>query len=584
MTAQETLYDYLGAFVDELVRSGVRHVCISPGSRSTPLAMRFADHPDVKIWVHIDERSSAFFALGMAKTSRCPVALVCTSGSAAANYFPAVVEAFYGRVPLIVLTADRPHELRDVGAPQTIDQLRLYGGHVKWFVEMALPEATPEMLRYARTTAARAAFLAASNPAGPVHLNFPFREPLVPIPVKGTDTFARPAGKPYVRAVQGERCLAEATLKRLAEEVRQTARGLVICGPQDNPGLAEAVAELAEILDYPVLADPLSQVRCGSHNKGHVVSAYDAFLRHAGFAENTVPELVIRFGAMPVSKPLLMYLKRHASCRQMVVDVGERWNEPTLLADEKIDADPAVFCRQLTEKLHAIGRPSRSGGWFKLWEEANGRAETAMRAAMEGMDEGFFEGRVFVELAELMPDGAVLYVGNSMPVRDLDTFYPRGDKRVRFLGNRGVNGIDGIVSSSIGAGAASDEPVVLVIGDLSFYHDLNGLLAAKQHGLKITIVLLNNNGGGIFSFLPQAGHPRYFEQLFGTPIGLDFQKAVEMYGGRFTRAEDWEGFRAAVRDGLNGGGLSVVEVRTDRALNVKLHGKIWQAVSQALAE
>ncbi|BCJ86308.1 2-succinyl-5-enolpyruvyl-6-hydroxy-3-cyclohexene-1-carboxylic-acid synthase [Effusibacillus dendaii] len=589
MKNEELLHHYLGALIDELARSGVRHVCICPGSRSTPLAMRFADHPGFRIWIHIDERSAAFFALGMAKTLREPVALVCTSGTASANFFPAVVEAFHGRVPLIVLTADRPHELRDIGAPQTIDQLRLYGTHVKWFTEMALPETTPDMFRYVRTVASRAAAVAATAPSGPVHLNFPLREPLVPSAAEEANSFARTAEQPYVSAIRGEHHLSGPQMQQLADQLRRTANGLIVCGPLDQPDFAKSVVALAETLGYPVLADPLSQVRCGSHRKDVVINSYDAFLRDSRFVEDTVPEVVIRLGAMPVSKPLLLYLKRHSACRQIVVDTIERWNEPTLLATELVHASPVLFCQELNAQLASqsglSGVPAVSvrgdASWLKIWQTANEQTELAMQDTVLSMQEPF-EGRVFTELADLLPDGSVLYVGNSMPVRDQDTFFPRKDQDIRFLANRGANGIDGIVSSSLGAAAASEGPVVLVIGDLSFYHDLNGLLAAKRHGLHLTIILLNNDGGGIFSFLPQAEHPRHFETLFGTPIGLDFEKAVEMYGGSFTRPENWDTFRRSVTSALEGDGLHVIELRTDRQLNVRQHRQIWKAVSDML--
>ncbi|HEU5102162.1 MAG TPA: 2-succinyl-5-enolpyruvyl-6-hydroxy-3-cyclohexene-1-carboxylic-acid synthase [Roseiflexaceae bacterium] len=572
----------VGAFVDELARSGVRHFCVCPGSRSTPLALTIARHPATKLWMHLDERSAAFFGLGLAKTLREPVALVCTSGTAAANFLPAVVEAFLARVPLVVLTADRPHELRDVGAPQTIDQAKLFGAHAKWFVDLAEPDAAAGMLRYVRVVASRAVATARRGPPGPVHINCPYREPLLPDPaLAAAAAEQRPDDRAYVRVAAGPRLPDAALVTRLAGELRAAPRGLIVCGPQDDPLLAGAVVKLAGALGYPVLADPLSGLRHGGHDRALVLDCYDAFLRDAAFVERFGPEAVLRFGAMPVSKPVLLYLQRHHGCRQIVVDGDGGWNEPTLLASDMIHADGRLLCQALVEAIASPSSPNMTG-WAHTWRAADRAARAAIGRRMEGLDE-LFEGKVFAELAALLPDGALLYAGNSMPIRDLDTFFSGGSHGVRLLGNRGANGIDGVVSSALGAAAAERGPAVLVIGDLSFYHDSNGLLAAMQHHLDLTIVLINNDGGGIFSFLPQAGEPEHFETLFGTPHGQDFRPLAQMYGAGYERVGDWPAFRAAVRGGLAAGGLRIVEVPTARARNVTLHREIWKVVSEALA-
>jgi 2-succinyl-5-enolpyruvyl-6-hydroxy-3-cyclohexene-1-carboxylate synthase len=579
MDTQHALAWSVGALVDELGRAGVRHFCVCPGSRSTPLALTIAREPAAKLWMHLDERSAAFFALGLAKTLREPVALVCTSGTAAANFLPAVVEAFYARVPLVVLTADRPHELRGVGAPQTIDQVNLFGAHVKWFVDMAEPDATPQMLRYVRAVASRAVATARRGPAGPVHLNCPYREPLIPDLAAPAAPAARPEGRAYVTVAAGPRAPEADLVGALAADLRAAPRGLILAGPQDDPRLAHAVVRLAAALGYPILADPLSGLRRGSHDRALVLDCYDAFLRDAGFVERYAPELVLRFGAMPTSKPVLLYLQHYAACRQIVVDGDGGWNEPTLLASDVVHADGRLLCEALVAVLPA---PTEQTGWAAAWQSADRRARAAITAYFEGMDE-LFEGKVFAELAALLPEGALLYAGNSMPVRDMDTFFFGGERAVRLLANRGANGIDGVVSSALGASVANAGPTVLAIGDLSFYHDSNGLLAAMQHGLDLTIVLLNNDGGGIFSFLPQAGQPEHFEQLFGTPHGLDFRPLAQVYGARYERVSSWEAFRTAVLHGLEAGGLQIVEVPTERNRNVTLHRELWKDVSEALA-
>ena len=584
---QAAIYVSAGALVDELVRSGVRHYCVCPGSRSTPLALMIARHPGARLWMHLDERSCAFFGLGLAKALREPIALVCTSGTAAANFLPAIVEAFYARVPLVVLTADRPHELRDCGAPQTIDQLRLYGSHVKWFFDLEEPLASPELVAHVRTVACRAVATARLGPAGPVHLNCPYREPLLPADGGRRAAFeevvweGRPDGRPYVAVSDGPRWPDTRQVAELAAVLGAARRGLIICGPQDDPGLAEPLVSLASALGYPILADPLSGVLCGDHDRTLVLDCYDAFLRDADFVERFAPELVMRFGAMPTSKPVQLYLERHASCRQIVVDGDAGWDEPTQLASDMVYTDARLLCEALAGALPRSRGDTESETWAAAWRTADRLARTAIAARLSQVDE-MSEGKVFAELAELLPAGALLYAGNSMPVRDLDTFFPGSDRPIRFLSNRGANGVDGVVSSALGASAAGLGPLVLVIGDISFYHDSNGLLAAKQHDLDATIVLLNNDGGGIFSFLPQADYPEHFETLFGTPHGLDFAPLAATYGASFTKVSSWDQFRAAVRQGIEGGGLHVVEVPTERSRNVTLHRELWPLVSAAL--
>jgi 2-succinyl-5-enolpyruvyl-6-hydroxy-3-cyclohexene-1-carboxylate synthase len=595
-------YAFVCAFVDELQRAGIRNVVICPGSRSTPLALAFAAQPGIRTWMHADERSAAYFGLGMAKQLRQPVALLCTSGTAAANFFPAVVEAKLTHVPLLVLTADRPHELRDNGAPQSIDQNRLYGTYVKWFVEVALPEATNAALRYIRTIADRAAALTQAIPAGPVHLNFPFREPLTPEPIP--DQSLPPVAQRDLVAWQGrldnatyvevrevpQGAPTSTTIAHLIDKVRVAQRGLIIVGPNDDPTLTETFVRLAHRLGYPILADPLSQLRCGVHDQALVLSSYDAFLRIDSFIESVSPELILRFGAMPTSKPLLLYLKHYPTCPLVVIDGHAGWEEPTQLASELFHTNPGAFCQSLLTALEQHNgsedkQPSVPQAWLTTWQVADKVTRQALQAAIQDFDE-LFEGRVFTELTNLLPDSTMLYVGNSMPVRDLDTFFWGSEHRIRIMGNRGANGIDGVVSSALGASAGTGqyEAAVLVLGDLSFYHDLNGLLATRLHQLNLTIVLINNDGGGIFSFLPQAAYPEHFEQLFGTPTGLDFRPVVQMYGGQFQKVDTWEQFRKAVNRGLNTGGLHVIEVPTERPGNVKMHRQLWEAVGKALTE
>ncbi|NWJ48094.1 MAG: 2-succinyl-5-enolpyruvyl-6-hydroxy-3-cyclohexene-1-carboxylic-acid synthase [Chloroflexi bacterium] len=584
-------YAYVDAFVEELARAGMQHVVISPGSRSTPLAYSFARNGNIKVWMQYDERSGAFFALGMAKASRKPVALVCTSGTAAANYFPAITEAQLSRVPLLVLTADRPPELRNNGAPQAIDQLKIYGDYVKLFVEAALPEASEDMLRYARTIAGRAFGTALAKPSGAVHINFPFREPLIPAPIPGQPLPAvekrnleawqgRAGAKTYVTLSQAPRRLAKPELGNLAQTLSSQQRGVIICGAIDEPELSEQLVKLAETLQFPILADPLSGLRTGSHDKNLIIDNYDAFLRDEAIVAGFAPSMVLRFGAMPTAKPVLLWLKRFSECPQIVVDSGDGWQEPTMLATEIIHADPTLLCRDLCMQL-ADSQSTTENSWLSGWLEASHLAHETVQAIMGELDEPF-EGKIFTELRELLPEGAILFSSNSMPVRDMDTFFSSTDRNIRLMCNRGANGIDGVVSSALGAGAVTSAPLTLVIGDLSFYHDMNGLLAAKLHQLNATIILINNDGGGIFSFLPQASYPENFELLFGTPHGLDFRHVAALYGAEYTLSTNWHTFREAVSSSFAKPGLKIIEIPTTRAQNVIQHRRFWGPIAERI--
>ncbi len=345
----EALDVRVGAFVHELARAGVQPARACPGSRSTPLAIKLAQHPRIKLWMHLDERSAAYFGIGLARATRQPVVLLATSGTAAANFMPAVVEASLGRVPLIVLTADRPHELRDVGAAQTIDQLRLYGEHARWFIDLPEPELTPEHVRLVRTVAGRAFGTARREPAGPVHVNWPFREPLVPEPTPG-QWGARAGQRPYVAVESGVLSPSAELTGALERALAATQKGVIVCGPQDDPGLPDAVTRLAERLGYPVLADALSGVRTGPHDRSQVIDTFDAFLRDAPTVDRLAPELILRFGAVPTSKPLLQFLQRYPSARQIVVDPGG-WPEPTGLDIDLLQLAPGLLCNDLSPAL-----------------------------------------------------------------------------------------------------------------------------------------------------------------------------------------------------------------------------------------
>jgi 2-succinyl-5-enolpyruvyl-6-hydroxy-3-cyclohexene-1-carboxylate synthase len=588
VTSAVDTYVLLRAFVDELVRSGMRAACTSPGSRSAPLALTLARESRLRCYSHVDERCAGFFALGLAKASRLPVAVTCTSGTAAAELLPAAIEAHEARVPLLLLTADRPPELRGNGAGQAIDQLKLYGDAAKWFFDVGTHEATPERLRWMRTLACRAYTTAREGRPGVVHLNFALREPLVSDEALAQDTTGRSDDAPYVRRFSGSRG-GDLAKQEMHEAISHARRGVIVAGREERGDLdwsaGEAAAAFAVALGWPLLGDPLSGARRGPAAVAH----YDALLRHDAFAASVRPDLVLRVGDLPVSKPLRGWLAGLTDVPQVALDPDGAWQDPAAVLSRSFALDPASALGE-----DGDGIAPADADWLARWRSADELAAEAILGVLGG--ETPSEPRVALELGTLLPEHATLFVASSMPVRDIETFWPIRRDPPRVLCNRGANGIDGTVSSAFGAAAAADGPVVLLIGDVALAHDIGGLLAARRLGLKLTIVLLDNGGGGIFDFLPVAGaamaretdplhdsEQDIYTRHIATPTGLDFSDAASLYGLSHERAEDVAQFRSALERALARESSSIVEVRGDRAANVQLHRRVWQAVSAALA-
>ncbi len=572
MNYTEALTRYTANFIDELVARGVRDVVVSPGSRSTPLAVLVAEHEEIEDWVVIDERSAGYFALGIAQATDRPVALVCTSGTAVANYFPAVVEAYYARVPLLVLTADRPHELRDIGASQTIDQIKMFGHFVKGSFEMAPPKADEASLAYVRNRASRAVKRSLLDNPGPVHVNFPFDEPLMP-DITLPNLWQRQKGQEKTEWFVGKKQLDELMLDELLERIESKEKGLIVCGPQRDKALVDELIQLSDKLRIPILADPLSQLRTTPYVKDTVMGSYDAYLRSEKVRQGMKPDYILRFGAMPISKHLSFYLKEHADVPQYIIENYDHVREPLNVSSNYIVADGAGLCKALNQRVSPNRKQTTA--WFEKWLKMENEARNVLS---QGMVQGqLTEGRVSQIVLDSLEDGSHFFVANSMPVRDVDTFLIPTSKDIRLYANRGVSGIDGTLSSAIGV-AATGKKVTLLIGDLSFYHDLNSLFIAKRYELPITIILINNNGGGIFSFLPQAKEEKHFEHLFGTPLNIDFAHAVEMYEGDYFLVEKEEELKEVLLKDKKRKGFSVIEVQTDRVENVTWHRALWDEI------
>lgn len=566
------------AFVEELARCGVRRAVISPGSRSTPLAVALWRQPEIDVSVIVDERSAAFFALGAAQASGVPVAMLCTSGTAAANFHPAICEADQSAVPLIALTADRPPELRGIGAGQTIDQLNLYGSAVRWFCEVGAHDADDDGLLHYRSTACRAFAEARGEPRpGPVHLNLAWREPLAPVPVKG----AVKAEDPLALEGRGERPLTAVTpidlepteflLDEVAKHIDEAISGAIVAGRQLDPELREPLAHLAQAAGFPILADPTSQVRCGPHDRSHVVGAYDLLLRDDRFATRVVPDLVLRFGEMPTSKPLRAWLAA-SGADEIVVDPLAGWNEPGRRAAALLRADPVELAAGWAARL-GEGRPAP-----QLWLEAEESAQQAIREELASLDHPTEPG-LQLELGGALRDGELLYTASSMPIRDQEAFFPVSEADLTFLCNRGANGIDGLVSSGIGAAAANGRPTTIVTGDLGLLHDLGSLAAVSEADAPVRVVVIDNDGGGIFHFLPQesALDASEFEALLGTPRGLDVGRAAALFGLEHLRVDDFAELPKAL-----GAGTGLIEVPVDRQANVDLHRRLADRVAAAV--
>lgn len=565
------------ALIGELQAAGVVAAVVSPGSRSTPLALAVVQQPGLPHSIHLDERNAAFHALGYAKSTGRPVVVLCTSGTAGANFLPAVAEASHSRVPLVVLTADRPPELRAWGAAQTMEQRGLYAAFTRWQEEAPCPsEGVGES--YARALARRAVREATGPSPGPVHLNLPFREPLVPALIDDAPAPARPAAEREPALVAELRDPGGA----LVAELRGVRRGVLLFGPEaDDPLLAATAGRAARLLGWPVIADPASGLRAGRALDGVLLSRADLLLRDGDTADVLGPELVVRCGGWPTSKAVNQWLARHAAADVWLVDPAAGGRDPQHRATRVLRATARQFCELVAA---APAAAPDDGRWLARWRHADRVAGAALEQSLAG-EERFLAPHLASALWQALPHGALLYAANSMAIRDVDAFAGARDPDLRVLANRGVNGIDGQVSAALGAAAGSRRPTVLWCGDLTLLHDLAGLLAGRLHGADLTIVVSNDDGGGIFEYLPvaQAVPRAVFEPVFAVPHGLDLGELARGLGWNAVRVTSADGLRSALAGAL-AGGLHVIEVCVDRAANTAFHLAINGAVRARLRQ
>ena len=574
---------YANIFVDELIRSGLKHVCFVPGSRHTPLILAFAKHKhEIKIYSHLDERSASFFALGLALALDEPVAMVCTSGSAGANFFPAIIEAHQSRVPLIVLTADRPHELRQSGANQTIDQVKMFGDFVLWFYDAPLPEENPPAvaLRNLRTLAARTVAKANGIRKGVVHINMPFRKPLEPTNGENNVALENPEKSELSPQIKAPRYtwdgIYSLDVDMLLNKIRTKTNGIIIAGTRNNVDL-NRLLEVAEKYQMPIFVDFLQNPTLDIMSKW-IVRGYETFLHSKLDIEKL--DIVVRFGSLPISKQLSDYLaKNQPEYYVQVSNIGE-WSDDSHMVDTLIQADETNIAMLLafqevqllvnTDSMRKTRRYERI-----TWQVIDHEIETGE----------YFDGGVVYDVVDLIPDESTLFGGNSLPVRHLDQFGKPTNKRIYAYANRGASGIDGNISTALGTGAARpDKPLVAIIGDITFYHDMNGLMAVHRCGVPITIVLLNNDGGGIFHRLPVSKHDPDFTNYFVTAHGLDYSHSAKLYGLDYVRADTRDEFRQAFTESVTNRASTIIEVRTNAIADLKRRNEIVAAVHARLKE
>ena len=569
--------EYIAALVDEFYQLGVRHAVFSPGSRSTTMAMLFKEHEGFETYMNIDERSASFMALGIAKAHKEPTVLVCTSGSAVAHYLPAVLEAQYTGVPLIVLSADRPHTLLHVGAPQTVDQHKIFGTAVNYFEELAVPQES-HYYTYPRQVARKSYMKAMDTKKGPVHINVPLFEPLVPELSRNHFEAGRSSFK-VVKPNYGSvfDCRHENDLthinnavdiahgndgtKEINDLLERYERILILAGPQIDIDEADMIRSFGESLQAPILADPLSNVR-GCDTSNVVISTYDALLAGKALWHELKPDCVIQFGQIVVSKRVQQMIASWTDVEYIEVNPTMDSMNPTGKTTMHMQASIDVF-------THLHGKNNSSDTYLNIWRRLDQAGKKQLSTAID--EPHCFEGRTIRELQKQIPEDGQIFVANSMTIRDFDYFWFSGESKAVLYGNRGVNGIDGTISTALGL-AVNGRPTYLVTGDLSLFHDLNGLAVAKTHNLNLTIILHNNDGGGIFEYLPQKG-TKHFDYLFSTSQGLDYSGAAKLYGCGYTKISSPNELSSVLANVSQETGVHIIEIPTNREYSRELHKK-----------
>ena len=560
-------------FVNQLVSLGVKYACISPGSRSTPLTISFSKQKKIKCFVHIDERVSGFFTMGLAKATNTPVAVVTTSGTATAELYPAIIEAYQQRIPLIICTADRPPEMINTGANQTIIQWNLYKNHIRWFKNVGIPYLTERKFSYLKKVTHKAFKISSHLNKGPVHLNFPFSKPLEP------DTFTDEIDEELFNEIFKPISISSKSIKQIesrkkskkiidiiSEKISGSQNGLIITGPLDyNPTLISKIKLLSKITGYPILADGISQLRFNNKKSDkNICVNYDTILRSEEFKKNYVPEIIIQFGRTPTSTILEDYLTISDHKRFIINEYGDLF-DPSGKTKRAIQFDPVLFCESLIEKLQANYAARENNNWLKDFQKADALVEEIKNQQLKKLGLKY-EPKVIWELFNILPNNSNLMIGNSLPVRDFDWFCGKIGINIKTFYNRGASGIDGITSTALGI-ASKINPLILLTGDLSFLHDSNALMAAKKLAIPLIVVIINNNGGGIFNALPIASNKKIFKDFFITPHNLNIGKIVKSFGLNHYLIKNKTDFKYKLNETLKKKTFAVLEIKTDSILS-----------------
>lgn len=572
MNEREILSNYVYQIVSALVASGVEQVVVSPGSRSTPLAYAFASTKELEMHRQVDERAAAFYALGLAKATAKPVVLLCTSGTAAANYYPAIVEAKYARVPLLVLTADRPHELREVGAPQTINQVRLYGENVKWSAEFPIPDGAPQTLPFIERHTVRAVNIATTAPFGPVHLNIPFREPLI------IDFKAELPKSSYVKSYINELSPSKQAIAELTQILEQTTNGIIILGELPLGTNTVHLWNFIREVKWPVMIESLSNLRTEVPEDCQVytISTYDALLKNERFKRNVRPQTVIRFGAQPVSKFLMQFISQSNPESHIIIDEDPMFRDSTHRSTHFIHALPGEWLSEIV-----LQQSQAEISYVQFWKMADLLAADVIEKYCDYAND---EGAMVQALLTNIEEDADIFVSSSMPIRDIDTFLLSTNRSFQVFANRGANGIDGVTSTALGfSNGRKTRKTYLLIGDLAFLHDANAFVASRYQQCDVTVVVMNNDGGGIFSYLPQSKVEAHYEDLFATPTALTFEQVAQMYEMDYEKATTKEQFTNALL-AKKQTSIKLIEVFTDREENVKQHRQLWTRINEVIEQ
>ena len=587
------------SFVNELATGGVKYACISPGSRNTPLTWAFAQNKNIRKYVIVDERSSAFFALGLANRTGSPVAIVCTSGTAAVEFYPAIVEAYQQRIPLIICTADRPPELRDTGTNQTINQDNLYRNHIRYFADAGLPEMSIKNIIFLKNIASNALEKSCYKNKGPVHINFPFKKPFESdnFTDKISNTIKNLLQKTYYKSPapeSGNNLSGENGFINIVEKLKHNPKGIIVVGPEKyNNEFHNNVIKLSRMLKYPILADGCSQLRFLSSfadklnsqkhntpgNNNNVICNYEAMFRSSSFSEQYLPEIILHFGRTSVSKGMEEFFGKHMPLKLIINEDGDLF-DPTRKG-KLYQSSPAHFCKSIIEYIQKSGDLRREDSWLKSYLYADQLLEKLKNKILFN-SKSLNEVRIINEFLHSIPKNSSIMLSNSLPVRDFDYWASCSSKHLTIFNNRGASGIDGIISTALGIASVKKEPVFLITGDIAYYYDLNAFMTAQKYSIPLIIILINNNGGGIFNSLPVSRYTKFLQEYLITPHQLNFEKLTNAFGVGYSKVKTWNGFRDSLNTAVAKKKPAVIEIQTDAVRSLALRKLYWDESNMRL--